>query len=493
LRTPNSHPPTATTCTWFPRGSLGVGRWVLGVVIALSSSACGKKGPPLAPFIPIPAAIDQISATRLGNDVYVTLTVPSVNVDKFAPADIDRVEIYGYTGRIPPPRNRWVEFGTLIATVPVAPPPSTEGSEEKPAPKPTIPAPRQGAQITIVDTLTPEELIQGKEPQNPNSEPGTSNQNVEPRNQATNADPGTGNQNVETATGNQNIEAGNRNAERPLRRFYTAFPFNPRGRPGPPGTSAELPLVPVPNPPGSVDISYTENAINVRWEPAGGVVGFLLERPLPEEPLPPELEEQVTGTEAVRSLAGSEPAATGPTVYNVYRAAPSDPFAPPEDTPREAEWNNQPPTPLNPAPVTTFEFTDTIVFNEERCYTIRSVRGTGPAARIGPASEPACVTPVDTFGPSAPQGVATVASEGAINLIWEPNTEPDLGGYIVLRGEAPGDTLHPLTAAPIADASYRDEDIISGVRYVYAVIAVDNRFPVPNLSQESERIEETAR
>jgi fibronectin type 3 domain-containing protein len=89
--------------------------------------------------------------------------------------------------------------------------------------------------------------------------------------------------------------------------------------------------------------------------------------------------------------------------------------------------------------------------------------------------------------------LATVASEGAINLIWQPNVELDLGGYLVLRGEAPGDTLQPLTAGPIVEARYRDASVTPGVRYVYAVVAVDNRFPVPNVSAPSEPAPETAR
>jgi hypothetical protein len=62
-----------------------------------------------------------------------------------------------------------------------------------------------------------------------------------------------------------------------------------------------------------------------------------------------------------------------------------------------------------------------------------------------------------------------------------------------LRGEAGGDTLQPLTPAPITEARYRDAAVTPGVRYVYAVVAVDNRFPVPNVSAPSERAEETAR
>jgi hypothetical protein len=64
---------------------------------------------------------------------------------------------------------------------------------------------------------------------------------------------------------------------------------------------------------------------------------------------------------------------------------------------------------------------------------------------------------------------------------------------VVLRGEVPGDTLLPLTPRPLAEARYRDTAVTPGVRYVYAVVAVDNRFPVPNMSAASTPVEETAR
>jgi hypothetical protein len=461
----------------------------LGVTIALLfAAACGKKGPPLAPLIPIPAAVGQISATRVGDEVYVTLTVPSANIDTFGPADLDRIEVFGYTGRTPPPRTRWVEFGTLIATVPVAPPPppapppgqppTEQASPSEPTPVPAVRAPQQGAPITIVDTLTADELVQGKVPA---PEPGT--QKIEPG--TPNLDPRTAN--VEPGTGlpNQNLDPGTPKPEPVLRRFYTAFPFSPRGRPGPPGSNAELPLMPVPAPPPAVTVRYTEDAVSVMWEPSGGLIGYLLERTLPEEELPLELED------LVGPLEPSAP--PGPVSYNVYRAVHPDPFAPPPEAPVDAAWTSRPPTPLNPLPLTAFEFGDTVAFHEERCYTVRAVRGVGPAARVGEASPPACVTLVDTFAPEAPAGLATVASEGAINLIWEPNTEADLAGYVVLRGEASSDTLQPVTDAPIVEARYRDTAVTPGVRYVYAVVAIDNRFPVPNLSAASETQEETAR
>jgi hypothetical protein len=502
----------------------------VGVVAALlMAAACGKKGPPLAPLIPIPAGIDQISATRVGDEVYVTLTVPSANVDTFAPASIDRIEVFGYTGRTPPPRGRWVEFGTLVATVPVAPPPVPAPPPDKeaaaktskpPVPAPVVRGPQQGAQITVVDTLTPEELVPGREPVRdpktafrdpesgasrpeesgspiPQPDPatgrgtgtGTRKPNVEPGTKTETANPNAEREperEPEPGTAKPNLEPGTRNLELPpLRRFYTAFPWSPRGRPGPPGANAELPLLPVPDAPPALQIVYDATALRLTWEPSGGLIGYLLERTLPEEELPFELDEFVAATEAAPP--------PGPVSYNVYRSTAPDPFAPPPDAPLEEPWSRRPPAPLNPVPLLTFEFADAVTFTEQRCYTVRAVRGVGPGARIGAASPSACVTAVDTFGPAPPAGLATVASEGAINLIWEPNAEPDLGGYLILRGEAPGATLHSLTTAPITEASYRDTTVTAGMRYVYAVVAIDNRFPVPNLSLESERVEETAR
>ena len=100
---------------------------------------------------------------------------------------------------------------------------------------------------------------------------------------------------------------------------------------------------------------------------------------------------------------------------------------------------------------------------------------------------------MDVFPPAPPGQLAAVASEGAISLIWEPNTELDVGGYLVLRGDPSDATLQPLTATPITEARYRDDSAKSGKRYIYAVIAMDNRLPVPNWSAESNRVEETAR
>ena len=105
------------------------------------------------------------------------------------------------------------------------------------------------------------------------------------------------------------------------------------------------------------------------------------------------------------------------------------------------------------------------------------------------ASDPTCVVLRDTFPPAAPKGLTAVAGQGAISLIWDPNEEPDLDGYLILRASSPGAPLSPVTSQPIHDTTFRDA-IPSGARYGYAVQAVDR---AGNVSPPSMTVEETAR
>jgi hypothetical protein len=63
---------------------------------------------------------------------------------------------------------------------------------------------------------------------------------------------------------------------------------------------------------------------------------------------------------------------------------------------------------------------------------------------------------------------------------------------MVLRGESPGERLSPLTETAIRETTLTDSSVKPGVRYVYAVVAVDNASP-QNVSGQSNRVEETAR
>ena len=164
-----------------------------------------------------------------------------------------------------------------------------------------------------------------------------------------------------------------------------------------------------------------------------------------------------------------------PLTYAVYRVSPEGPAR------------------LTDKPIAALSFTDAgVEFGVERCYDVRTVTAQGAASLESTPSPAACVTPVDTFPPPSPTSLAAVAGEGAISLIWEGVAAPDLAGYLVLRGQAPAGELTPLFEAPIRESTYRDTTAKPGVRYVYAVVAVDRASP-PNRSAVSNKVEETAR
>lgn len=428
----------------------------------MAGAACGKKGPPLAPIVRVPAAVTAIEARRIGSDAYVTVTIPAANIDMTVPADVARVEIYAFTGR-EAPGARFLEGATLVATIPVEPIARDESGRARPAPPGGVRTTNalQADAVTVRDALTGAALEPRVLPPPPGRRP--------PPRALTPL--------IVTPPG-------------PVQRFYTAVAFSDRNRPSPQGTIVAVPLGPVPEPPSGLIASYTPDLVQLTWEPSGGLLGFILDRPLTEDGSP------------VEGLVLPPPAAPapvepvlppGPTVYNVYREMAPDPLALPAGPP-PATWRSTVPVPLTPAPVAAFTFQEPMsIDGRERCYQVRAVRGAGVSMAESGPSPRVCYTPVDIVPPVTPTGLDAEAVDGAINLIWDPNIEEDLGGYQILRG-APGDaTLTLLTATPVPTARYVDRAVTAGTRYVYAVIAVDNRVPLGNVSLESERVEATAR
>ena len=426
-------------------------------VAVLLGAACGKKGMPIPPRVRIPAPVETIAAARLGNDVYVTLTVPATNIDKSIPADISRIEIYGYTGTIAPTRLRWAQLGTLVGTIPVAE--ILEPEDGAPVVMPTVPPPSgdalPGLPATILDRLTSDEFVQGQvfiDPRLPEVPPLPGVAPLPPV----------------------------------LRRYYLAIPFNRRGRPGPPGSQAEFVITALPDPPADIRAVYSPAGVSVSWDPSGGLLGFLLDRALPREPAP-FLAAPVVGAPALPAVPDTA-VPPGPTTYNVYREISPDPLTLPLAG-ASPLWTAPVPVPMIPAPGAATTVTDVTAFGRTQCYEVRAARG----VVLSEATPRTCITPIDIFPPAPPAGLAAVPSEGGISLIWEPNGELDLGGYLVLRREPGGATLRQLTLAPVAETRYRDTDVQPGAQYIYSVVAVDTQLPLPNTSLESERVTETAR
>lgn len=334
---------------------------------------------------------------------------------------------------------------------------------------------------------------------------------------------------------------GTVNFELPPTRFYTIVGVSEsRGRRGPFAGPIPVPLLDPLTPPEKIDIEYSADAISLTWpgrpedvpmlRPVGlsrAALGLGPNDPAPDAPnapiapiapekLPPvdretegtieffsDVETEGTADVLVAVVApvktGAKPKPTPTLVaqpparprygYNVYDAgamgAETAPVAPTAPT--------APIAPINAALLTAPGFADPRVeFGVERCYVVRRVEMVGPIAIESAPSSPACVNPVDTFPPAPPKSVQHIAAGNGVTLLWEANTESDLGGYLVLRGEAPGDKLSPLTKQPIAETSFLDTTVRRGRTYVYRVVAVDRSTP-PNESAPSEPVEETIR
>jgi hypothetical protein len=218
-------------------------------------------------------------------------------------------------------------------------------------------------------------------------------------------------------------------------------------------------------------------------------VGFLVDKQLPIEALP--VDDDVAARRAV--AAPPLPPPSGPTRYNVYLWLAADPLLLPSATVERPQWQRIPQGPVNLEPLDAQLMTDVVEFERERCYEVRAVRGSGAAVVESLPSPMSCVKPVDVFPPAPPAPPQAVVAEGAISLIWEPSTSTDVAGYLVLRGEGANATLLPITPSAVVETSFVDREVVAGMRYTYAVVAVDSRIPLPNTSEPSAPVEETAR
>jgi fibronectin type 3 domain-containing protein len=96
----------------------------------------------------------------------------------------------------------------------------------------------------------------------------------------------------------------------------------------------------------------------------------------------------------------------------------------------------------------------------------------------------------DVFPPATPTGLQAVFSgpgqKPFIDLVWAPDTDPDLAGYNLYRSEA-GTEAKKLNADPVKSPAFRDEAVLPGHEYTYRVSAIDVR---GNESAHSDSAEE---
>lgn len=397
--------------------------------------ACGKKAPPLAPLNMAPEAPRAVTARRLGDTVYLQMTVPDKSMTGRGAYSVDHLDVYAVTlapGTVSPPNRDLLKPEHVIATIAVRPPPDPDAAEPDTADTRPLP----GDVVTFVEKLTEAQLAPQviTKPLPPEKPAKASAKNAPAQTAPTGATP------PAAPVGPQ-----------VLTRLYVVEGVPKKGRGAMASARLEVPLLQAPGAPRPGQPTVDETSVTVAWAP------------------PPSTTDEAPGV-----------------LYNVYSVAPegSTPAAVPSA-------RVSAPAPLNDKPISDPTFVHAgAEAGKEQCFVVRSVAAVGNVLIESDPSRPMCVTPKDTFPPAAPKGLAAVASPGVVNLIWDANREPDLAGYVILRGEAPGATLQPLVRDPIRETRYADRATQPNVRYVYVVVAVDK---TGNRSAQSNRVEEAAR
>jgi hypothetical protein len=109
-----------------------------------------------------------------------------------------------------------------------------------------------------------------------------------------------------------------------------------------------------------------------------------------------------------------------------------------------------------------------VVIGTSYRYYVQAINGDQHQSEVSTAT---AITPKDEFPPAVPVGLAGIAGVGAIELVWQRNTEDDFAGYNVFR--AIGDGEFQKIAGPIDAPAYSDREIDAGKTYRYAVSALD--------------------
>ena len=476
-----------------------------GLALVAQVSGCGAKGPPMAPLLRVPEPPSELVVQRMGEEIFIGFTLPAQNRDGARPADLERVDVYAMTVQPRIPADRPLELeefqaaATLVATVEVALPEqegaaAVEGTDVQAVDQRLA----QGSPVVISETLTSDLLM----PVDPWVDERRRRLEEEAEEEELTA--------LVPAPLMTPPQPG------PLQRRYAVVGVSSSGRESEPPERVAVSLVPAPFAPSPPTVTYGEDTVDIAWAlPVG--VRLTVQRPATTELDDADASAESNGSSTATPAIGTAVApATSPTPVTPQAPptslTPDAPVGPPPvlrsrpivewppssryelyEVAEPADDRAAMPRPLHATPMDEAEYTDPRVeIGVERCYAVLTLDVVAGFDIRSGLSPPTCVTFVDTFPPEAPDGVTAVGSEGAVSLLWRPTEDEDLRGYVVLRGVPPGETLHPLTAEPVPGNTFRDSTAVPGVRYVYAVQAVDDAEP-PNVSPVSVRVDATAR
>ena len=424
----------------------------IGLLAAAPLWGCGMKGPPQAPFVRVPAAVDDLVVQRLGDEVSIGFTLPTANQDRSEPASLVRVDVYAMTTRprLPPDREleleEFQEAATLVASIEVAPPPEPEPeeapaeetfSDEPPPAEPPEDAPAsQGAPVLLGETLTAE--IEA--PVDPWEEERRLREEAQ-------AEAAESDETEDSEEPERPVMAPLMTPPLPgpLQREYVVVEVSTRGDESEGGDRIAVPLgIRAPEPPPAPEVVYGETTVEVTWD------------------LPPGARETVQGPATAEAVAGD---VEGVGAVAEAAAAPASEQAPADEAPASDEA-------LAPDEAPAADGT----------LASEVASGSDEAPPDAGADTPAEAAPADVGDETgAPADEADEAAEpeapmtplGSRPIVeWPPASTYEL--FEVAEPEAGSPAVpEPLSQSPLDAPSYTDPRVEYGVERCYAVRTID--------------------
>ena len=179
------------------------------------------------------------------------------------------------------------------------------------------------------------------------------------------------------------------------------------------------------------------------------------------------------GVPTATITANGKPVVSG---YNIYRLA-------------QGEAATELTKPVSPAPVSATTYTDVPPYGTFT-YFVTAVAAPGTPLIESEPSSTVNAKFKDLMPPPAPKNVSLLIETGAVRLVWDLVSVPDLAGYQVFRREGVGHENEikeipidvPLQEKLITTPYFVDSKLGIGIAYRYAVTAIDTS------GNESERV-----
>ncbi|HXO19670.1 MAG TPA: hypothetical protein VOA87_07065 [Thermoanaerobaculia bacterium] len=386
------------------------------LLLAFSLSACGKKGPPLAPVRFVPAPTRGLAVEQQGQRLLLTFPYPKVTPSGVALGGITGIEVWEVTRPVPAPAAKAPAAPTPAVPTPAAAAPAAAAPTAAPAPAAPAPA---GATTPAATPAAPPPppapptLPGGFPPLDPREFTGAEKMILK----LAAADVG-------AATAGDRLVIAlpvpSPLPEKPLLHYYRVRTIGPRGDRSEPSTqTAIVPKVP-PAAPTDVTLTAKADGVEVAWK-------------------------------------APAPAAVKVEGWIVYR--------------RDSQAKTF--LPIHAVEAAQTSYLDTsAVFGQSYIYAVTAAAERTPLIESAIQSEVE-IKYLDRFPPPAPREPVALVEAGKVRVVWRSSSAPDLAGYVVYRRDPQATAFRRLTEKAIPDLTYTDDTVAAGATYTYRVTAVD--------------------